>query len=212
MIRGSLLSLCLVVALGSPALAGVDADVRATFERYKKAVLQRDGQKAVAEIDDRTLDYYARMRTAALSAPDIHNLSLLDKLMIVRLRHELSPDQLSAMDGRSLLAYAIGKGWVGDASVQRGGIGEVKVSGQTAVGAMTLGGKPTPAKLAFRRGKRGWLIDLLPLLGGAEPALQQLRQKSGLSEDELVLKMIEEATGRPVPAAVWRPLSPAVRR
>ena len=149
---------------------------------------------------------------AALSAPDIHNLPLLDKLMIVRLRHELSPDQLSAMDGGSLLAYAIGKGWVGDASVQRGGLGSIKVSGVTATATMTLGGKPTPARLVFRRGKRGWLIDLMPLLAGAEPALQQLKQKSGLSEEELVLKMIEEATGRPVPASVWRPVSPAVRR
>jgi hypothetical protein len=205
-IRTSIFAACLLVSTHAVALAGPEAEVRATFERYKKAVLAHDGQKAVAEIDEQTLDYYARMRTAALTAPDIHGLSLLDKLMIVRLRHELSPDQLSAMDGRALLAYAIGKGWVGDASVQRGGIGEVKVAGSTARGTMTLGGKPTPAQLAFRKSKRGWLIDLMPLLAGAEPALRQLQKNAKLSEDELVLKMIEEATGRPVPAGVWQPI------
>lgn len=198
-----------LAALPATARAAPDGEIRAAFDRYRTAILRGDGIHAAAELDDNSVRYYDQLRSAALSAPDIHGLPLLDKLLVVRIRHELPPDLLSSMDGRALLAYVIGKRWIDAAQVARGSLGKIAVRGARADAQVAVGGKPLPAALAFRREKTGWRLDLTAQNEASGRALEALRTRAKLSSDELVTKMVEEASGRPVPVAVWRPMAPA---
>lgn len=184
------LALVASLLLAAVAHAGAESAIRSAFDRYKKAVTARDGAAAAAELDDNTVAYFAKLRTAALVAPDIHNLPFAEKLIVVRLRHELTPDELSALDGRSLLAYAISRGWAVNAQVAR--LGPFKVEGRLA----------RSGPLVFRKDKAGWKLDLTQL------PVELPNKPPALSEDALVLKTVSEASGRPVRATIWQPLAP----
>jgi len=192
--------------------AAPDADIRASFERYKKAALAGEGAAAAQELDSNTVHYYADLRTAALSAPDIHGMPPTDKLIIVRMRHELSPDQLAAFDGRSVLGYIIGKRWINSAQIGSGEIGKVTVTGSRADAELLMNGKPTAEPLVYRKEKAGWRLDLTAKSEMMKKSFAALVERMKLPEDEVILKMVKDATGRPVPVTVWEPMSPARRR
>jgi hypothetical protein len=209
------LSLCaffVVLAGQASAAPSPDADIRASFERYKAAAIANNGAAAAAELDDNTAHYYDQMRTAALTAPDIHGMPVMDKLIVLRLRLELTPDHLSSMDGRALIAFAIGKRWVNAAQVGMGTLGKIKVAGTRAEAEVVVKGQPTPMKLVFRKNKPGWRLDLTANNATTATALEAMRKKAGISEDEMVTEMVKEVIHRPVPEAAWRPLMPASPR
>src|SRR5262245_58253589 len=89
--------------------------VRACFEGYKKAILDQDGKTAVALVDDNTLKYYGKMRELALegSANDVRQLSTVNKIMVLMLRHRIPFEDLTEMTADSLFVYAVDEGWVG---------------------------------------------------------------------------------------------------
>lgn len=189
-----------------------DVEIRASFDRYKKAALDGNGPAAAAELDANTVHYYASLRTAALSAPDIHGMPAPDKLIIVRMRHELSPDQLAAFDGRSILAYIIGKRWISSAQIGSGQIGKILVAGPRADAELLMNGKPTAEPLAYRKEKIGWRLDLTAKSALMAKSFATLVARMKLPEDELIMNMVKDATGRPVPVTVWEPTSPPRRR
>jgi hypothetical protein len=192
--------------------AAPEAQVRATFERYAKALRGHDGTAAARELDSNTVAYYASLRTAALSAPDVHGLPAPDRILVLRMRLELTPDQLSSFDGRALAAHAIHERWAGEplAGIS---LGAIKIDGTDARAELVLNGHPRSAPLVFHLEKAGWKIDLTTDHERLNASFAALAHGAHLSEDELILKMLKETRGgQSVPDRAWRPLIPPPRR
>ena len=207
---------CVLVLLVSllPSMATAEVApavaIRASFTRLRTAALAHDGAAAAREADDNTVRRYDELRSAALSAPDLHNLPLLDQIAILGFRESLSPDQLSAMDGRGLLAYAIGKEWVRPIP-KLGSFLHAKVSGDQAEVLVSVKGAPDPTPIFYRRGKQGWRLDLSAqdrVLGAG----LEIMRSAGETDAALVKRLVEQATGRPLTEAAWRPLIPSPSR
>jgi hypothetical protein len=189
------------------------AGVKAAHEKYRQALLAKDGAAAAAAVDRETVAYYGRMRELALDADaaTVKKQSVVDKLMILRLRQQVGRAAIEGMDGAKLLAYGVEKGWIDSSSVQQAELGAVTVEGDSAAAELKLGGRVAPPEYSWRFKREGgvWRVSLMPLLRMAEPAIQQAVKQSGLDDDAFVLAILEKVSGQPVPETVWQPLRPA---
>jgi hypothetical protein len=195
-------------AAAAAAAAAVDDDAAAvrSVEAYQAALVKRDGPAAAALVDRGTVDYYQRMRDLAVSGPAhmIKPLGLLDKLMVIRMRHQIPLAKLKVMDGRTALAFAVTQGWVGD-DVAKVEAGAVAITGARASVSFVVGGQPTPIKLGLWRENTGWRIDLVSLFRMSEAVFRQQQQTSGKSEDDFVLMLVRRLSHKPVRATIWNP-------
>ncbi len=204
----------LVVALlvsflvGSAAHATSEADIRATFDRYRKAAVNKDGAAAALEVDAATAQYFGRIRSDALVAPDVHGLPILDKIFVLRARAELTADQLSAFDGRALVAHALTNGWIVTTQLGRASLSDIHVEGDRASALLIVAKVVAPDPFVFHREKARWHIDLTTFNAASGRALATLAASRHLSEDQLALRMLAEILGHPAPASVWSPVLP----
>jgi hypothetical protein len=194
----------------APAPNSNEAKIRESFERYKRAAMSGDGTAAAREVDANTISYYASLRSAALSAPDIHRMPPNDKLLILRIRAELAPDQIGAMDGKTFFAYATSKRWAAGAQIGTASLGKIKMDGAKAVAELLTGGKVNGAQLTYRKEKSDWHLDLTANNEAMRAAFNAMRARNKLGEDELIIKLLSDMFGRPVPDKIWLPVAPAL--
>jgi hypothetical protein len=201
------------LALGSPdggavpkATSPERAAIQSAFKAYQAALLEKNGGRCAALVDSATITYYQRMRDLAVTgrAAEIRKLGLLDKVMIVRVRHQVPLAELKGMDGRGMFAYAVSQGWIGD-KVAKAQIGAIDVNGDLASGAFMVDGQPTPTRIGLRFERGAWRIDVLSLFPAATFLFRQRQKESGMSEDYFVLAAVGALVGKPVPPTIWDP-------
>lgn len=109
-----LIILFLLFAGFSNAQKSEEKAVRNSFDLYKSAILNDEGEKAINQVDSRTVAYYSNILDHVRNADSmkVETLSILDKLMVFSIRHRTSPEEIKSFDGRSLLVYAIGVVWL----------------------------------------------------------------------------------------------------
>lgn len=200
----------LALGLALAAQPAVVGDPRQAFQRYREALLAKDGPAAAAAVDRETLAYYARMRDLALAgdAGTIRRLPVVDKLIVVRLRHEVGRATVERMDGAGLFAFGVERGWIDPASVRNAVVGSIRVDGDSATGEMKIDGRTAPPSVAWRFKREGgsWRFCLMPLVKLAEPSFRKVVEQSGLDENVFVLAVVGKVSGRPVPDGIWAPL------
>src|SRR6478672_3779017 len=94
--------LAAALALSTPDAGTAHADeaaVLSAFKAYQTALLNKDGTRCVTLVDSGTIKYYQRMRDLAVSgrAAEVKKLDLMDKVVVVRMRHEVSLAALKKM-------------------------------------------------------------------------------------------------------------------
>lgn len=104
--------------------------VKEAFNNYKSSILNDKGEDVVNYVDTNTIKYYEKILELAKNADhkEIASLSLLDKLMVILIRHRISKEDIFSFDGRGLLIYAIENGMVGKDSVVNNSIGGISVN------------------------------------------------------------------------------------
>lgn len=207
--------LCLLAAVQGGCKAGDSQEatfVRACFGGYKEAILDQDGEASVALVDESTLKYYGEMRKLALegSLTDVRQLSTVDKLMVLTLRHQIPFEDLTEMTADSLFVYAVDEGWIGRESVINNELGDIKVSGTNATGVHISAGNESTIKWIFRKENGKWKISIISIMPIADLAFKQIVQQSGLSEDDFLFSILESVSGKKVPDSIWEPLTGAV--
>ncbi len=208
------LALLAAIAFGdaAPAAQGgarsEEASVRAVFEAYKSAILGKRGAEAATLLTRESVAYYDEMKALALRAPEasVRALSPTDKIVVLRMRHEIPVAELARMRGEALVAYAVDRGWIGASSVANSELGAVRVDGAVAAGEYVAGGQRTPISYRFAREGGAWKLDLQAIVRVGDAAFRQLIRSEGADEDEYVLGLLEAVSGRKPPPSVWQPL------
>jgi len=192
-----------------PANARQDTTlIKACFNGYKNAILSDQGKAAVSFVDSRTVKYYTDIlqKTKTLDSLGIDKLPIMDKLTILMIRHRATREEIMQLDGRSLLVYAIERGMVGKNSVQQIGIGEVMIRGNAAEGQIMVGEAPTSLAYNFYKEDGAWKMDITSVLKEGNAAMKKVVQDSGQPENEFLIMLLENATGKEPLKNIWKPL------
>lgn len=216
---GRLLSTLLALLLAVLPAAAQDAAalVRASFERYRQAVLAGDGGAAAALVTADSHAYYARMRDLALRAPraEVAALPPADRLTVLRLRHEFTAEELAPLSGAALVGLSVEERWSAAHTLRRLALGEIELRGAEAVATVHQAGAEMPIRFLFRREGEDWKLDLAHLARASDPALtaalQALAERTGMDLDGVLVRMVEEASGHLVDKDLSAPLAPAGR-
>lgn len=188
--------------------ASDESQVRATFSRYKSAILHDNPDDALEYVDSRTVAYYSKVLDLVKHAgeSDVKALPLLDKLMVLTVRHKMEREELLSFDGKSLLAQVIRTGLLGKNSVANLSVGEVIVKNDVARAQLVVDGAIAPYHFHFHREDEKWKIDLTSLFPTTSEAIRKRINESGQGENEFLLAMIEKASGKAPEQTIWNPL------
>jgi hypothetical protein len=183
------------------------AAVKASFDNYKSAILNDQGEQAVRQVDDRTIKYYDNIleKVKTADSATVESLSLLDKIMVFSIRHRASEAEILSFDGPKLLVYAIQKGMVGKNSVVNNTIGEVSISGTFAKGQLVVNGKKAPFYFHFYKEQGLWKVDLTSIFPVASVAFKNVVDNSGQSENDFLFSLLEILTGKKPGPEIWLP-------
>lgn len=184
------------------------AAVEKSFDAYKNAILKDKGDEASKYVDSKTIAYYTLMLDHIRNSDSItvDKLSLLDKIVIFRIRQDLQKEDVATMDGRGLFVYAIKNGLVGKNSVKQNEIGKIIFDGDKAKAQLVSSGKATPIYFDFTKEEGIWKIDLTSIFPIAEQTFRQMVKESEAPDNEYLFFIIEAATGVEPTGKVWLPL------
>jgi hypothetical protein len=184
------------------------AAVRAAYDDYVAALLEKDGGRAASLVDRNTISYYGGLLELALrgDADTVHSISILDKIVVLTIRHGISVDVAEQMTAETLFVHAVTEGWIGEQSVVNSALGQIVVQGSSATGVHIANGQVTPLKYTFHREDGRWGLDLTAIMAPAEQAFKMIIEQSGRTEDEFVINIIEAVSGEEVPDSVWEPM------
>jgi len=179
--------------------------VKKSFDNYKSAILNDRGQEAVTYVDSRTVRYYTDIlqTTKNADATEINALGLMDKLMVLTIRHRATKEEILGFDGEGLLIYAIEKGMVGKNSVANNTLGTIEVEGTFAKGQLVTGGRETPLYFHFYKENGIWKIDITSVFSMGAVAFKKMQEDSGYDENEYIFALLEMLTGKKPGEDIW---------
>jgi len=205
--------LALLIALLPAAAAANPAEVEASFEAYKQALIAGDGAKASALTASDTHAFLKQTldRALTMKEPEVRALPLLDQISVLMLRHNMKAEQLREMKDGDPVAYAVNEHAFDMNEVQKLEAAEFTVTGTQAQAPLSnLKGSPIPVNVHFKEEAGTWRFDLLSSIApfravfdaqaGMLGALQTSDGKSGVVP--LILHLI---TGRAPDANIWNP-------
>jgi hypothetical protein len=203
----SVFSVVLLLLPFAVAATPVD-DVKQSFQTYKTAIIDADGEAAAEVVTEASHDYFRKLADQALTLDwaGLHAIHLGDRVYSMLLRHTLERSQLESMSGEELVSYAVDEGWIGRENATQLQLGNYEVEGETASGTiMRPDGGATSFKMQFVKEDGRWLLDLVALMNLTRAAFDFTIQQSGLSEDDFVIRMLEAGTGRKPGPEIWSP-------
>lgn len=208
--RKTTLLLILLTTLGQFAFSQKKAEkaIRNAYKSYQAAILENEGEKAVSHVDSRTIEYYSNLVNWAVTADSItvDGLPLMDKLAVLLVRGRTAKERLMSMDGRDLLISGVDEGMVGKGNVVHHDIGAISIKRKSATAQFINKGKTTPVKYQFYKEKRKWKINLTSALSGSEKAFSEMIERSGKSQNEFLMDVVEDAAGEEAMKTIWKPL------
>ena len=186
------------------------AAVARGFADYKAALKQRDGARAAVAVSSNSFRYYDRMRKLALSAPraELAKLDGTERMLVLALRQQAPLELLTNGTPEELVAYAVATEAITDISVARTELGEIRIEGDLARGWIVVDGKPTQGVLQFVREGDRWKFDLEFAMKSSAGLIAAIASQNGVSEDAVILKLLEQGAQRSVGPEIWRPLVP----
>ena len=180
----------------------------AAFDAYKQAVLDGDGVETVAWVAHNTIAYYGDMLELALEADSLQvdSLPLLDKMMVLTVRHRTPKEDLLSFDGEKMIIYAVKAGMLSKNSVATHSIGNVTVEGEQAKGELFIAEQPSTIFMDFYKESDRWKVDLTSLFDISTMVFKKMVEDSGQPENEVILSALGMVSDtRPGPE-IWQPI------
>ena len=177
--------------------------IQSTFSQYRKALLEGDGSKAAYLVDTRTIELYGEIRTHALemSREKLSQLDFISHFMVLRVRHEFSKSQIEKMTGRELFKLGVDKGWISSSTVSNvERLARIKVDLPKA--AASVPQAPNTPALYFLNESGQWKLALWQSFEIANLAMKAEVKKSGLTEQEFIMKTLAALSSKKVDARI----------
>jgi hypothetical protein len=138
------------------------------------------------------------------SKKTIQERSIIDQMIVLITRQLFDKATISTLEnGRDYIEFAIEKGLIGEDQVKIMVVNSVQVVGDKAYIELVADGKVLPIKFTAQKEQGKWLIDITSVLPLAEEAFQALFAQSGLTNEEMIVYMLENLSGRPVTDEIW---------
>lgn len=179
--------------------------VQKSFELYKAALQEENGEEAIKYLDKTTIDYYTKMLDLTKNADSltIEKQTILDKLMIFSMRHRVPKEEILNFDGKSCLVYSIKTGMIGK-NLAASSIGKVQVKkGTSAEGQLLIYGEKTPFKFLFNKEDGVWKIDLTSFFQVSNKQFQKMADESGKSTNDYLFSLLEMLTQKKPDSGIW---------
>lgn len=205
--RFSTISLFLILTISVVAQVSDEALLRKNFDSYKTFYNNGNGEEAVKFVDSRTIKYYDDIAEIIKNADSlkVESLSLLDKTMVLTIRHTVSKENILAFNGKTLLIYTINHG-VNDKRTTIGfTIGKVTIDNNSAKGQVTVLGKDSPYFLNFYKEKGDWKFDLTSSFPITFQAMQKLADQLG-GPNKMIFASLKLITGKAPGRDIWHPV------
>ncbi|HEV7764872.1 MAG TPA: hypothetical protein VGQ76_07730 [Thermoanaerobaculia bacterium] len=180
--------------------------IHTVFAQYKDALLQGDGAKAAGVVSTRTIVFYDGIVTHALKTPrtELNELDFISKFMVLRIRHEFTKSELSEMTGRKLLERGVDRGWISKSSVANiDRLVNLEVDSSKASAAIPSA--PGIAAFHFLKESGEWKLDLAASFALANAAMKQKIAKSGLTEEQFIIRALNLLSSTPVDDRIFAP-------
>ena len=182
--------------------------IKTVFDNYKSAILEDRGEEAVTYVDQNTISYYDAILKTTIEADSTTTdaLPILDKLMVVSIRHRTPPAKIKSFDGKQLLRYAIQEGMVGKNSVENIEMGAVKLNNTRADGTIIVDGQETPMTFGFTKEGEAWKVDLTSAFAAGTTAFKTMIAQNGQSENDFIIQILTLLTQKAPTSAIWQPV------
>jgi hypothetical protein len=190
--------------------------IQRCFVAYKQALLDKDGDLAVAQVSTTTLTYYGKMRDLALrgDGTTVRSRSLIDQYLVLVLRHRVGLEALLPMSDQEVISLAIREGWIGESGLRETNIGAVTIKGDRADAVLVVRGKayatPDVPRFVFLKEQKSWKIDITALFPVAEKFFQDWyagdKASKNISTDTFLINVLSLTSGKPVSPDIWKPL------
>ncbi|MEZ6065235.1 MAG: hypothetical protein R3B90_05905 [Planctomycetaceae bacterium] len=214
-----LLIVCCIAVVGvgclqrTPRRLDKDA-IRASFLRFKDAVVAADATAAADELSTNVFTYFTSLRDAALTATpdDLAELPLARQFQVLRIRDNLTATDLQGMSGRQLAEQFIAGDWLNTDLVSRLKLGNIIHKGDAAEAGYGDEQGMSRDRLVFRREEQGWKLDLSKTSLLESSQLEKQMKSRDIDRVAFLTEVISATNpSRPV-ADLWRPLLPQAER
>lgn len=179
-------------------------EIQVVFQKYRTALLERDGEAAWAVLDSHTQNFYATVLQDALSLPrrELSRLDRVHRFTVLRLRTDLRRAELQNMTGHDVLVMAVQNGWVSNASLAAmTNLSKVQVTGLYA-SAFVPESPKVPAFHFIKEGSE-WKFSLVKGFGLINATFRQLQAESRLSEKDFLIHMLQQVSKYEVDERIW---------
>ena len=187
------------------------AQVLAAFDNYRNAIIAQKGAEAVKLVDQNTVDYYASMKALAMEAmrDDVEDLQVVDKMMVLMLRHRIDHELLTSMSPQEIFIYAIDSGWTAKETVSNLELGEISIRGDHATAHHLQNGKASSLVWGFNKEEGAWKIDLTSIMPIANLGFEKIISESGMDENDVLFSVIGSVSEDPITEEIWEPIEVA---
>ena len=201
--------LILLISISALSQEKSEQKVRESFENYRQAILNDKGEEAIKYISDNTFDYYHNILNEVKLADStrIEDLSLIDKLTVLIIRHRTPSDKIKSFDKKTLVVYALDEGMIGKETVKNYSIGSIYFEDEnTALGQLIVNAKSVSANFRFFKEDNNWKIDITSVMPGTNDAFEKMIESSGMNENEFIFLILENLTSVKPEPSIWKPI------
>ncbi len=197
--------LALMIWSAAPLWADESSAVRRAFDAYTVAMIRRDGKAVAGLVDQASLVYFESLRKRALllNRPELERQRLMDKLMILTLRHTFSRSKLEAMNGSQTLAKVVHEGGV-SSSLQNLPAGPVRFP-RPGYAQLSLQGEPVRYDFALHKEHGVWKFAMAELCQQQNARLE--REWEGSQDAKDLLELVNTNGHKPDPQILDGPLN-----
>ncbi|MDR3226987.1 MAG: hypothetical protein LBT56_04880 [Prevotellaceae bacterium] len=171
--------------------------IKECFEIYKNSLLNISGNEAIKVVDENTIKYYSTMLEYAqtIKYNELQKLSLMNKILVLTLRHILTLDELNKMNGEKLFIWAIDYGMISMQDTENLLLKDIvidKNDRNQAKGLLVASKYNIGYKIKFVKEQGSWKIDLTSMFNFAEKLFQTTRKQLDMTEEQFIHATLEE--------------------
>lgn len=179
-----------------------------TFANYKTALHRHQGEEAVKYVDSRTIAYHDSIIHLAKTADSLRvdSLKVIDKLLVLSIRHRIPREEILAMDGTTFFIYGVQHNMISNYNIVNNSLGKIKIDDHFATADLLLDENKTPKDFHFHKEDDHWKIDLTSLHASTNSEFEVLIAERKQTENDYLFNLIEIVTRKRPGKEVWKPI------